>query len=65
MLTVKVIRPDRSEYVEEATSVFLNNNQSVTYFKDGKAGYDVSEGIVYVMNSNGKTVADYFLSPIN
>jgi len=39
MLTVKVIRPDGSEYIEEASSVFLNNPQqsptgrnSVSYF---------------------------------
>jgi hypothetical protein len=71
MLTIKIVRPNGSEYIEEATSVFLNTpeqspniNQSVTYFKEGKA-YDVFEGKIYVMNNNGKTVADYFLAPLN
>jgi hypothetical protein len=73
MLTVKVIRPDGSEWIEEATSVAINtpeqspnNNKSVTYFVPDKTHFsiDIFEGQIYVMNENGKTVANYFLAPI-
>jgi hypothetical protein len=60
---------DFSEFVEEVNSVFLNTghqsatgSQSVTYFKPGSdRAYDVYEGVIYVMNENGKTIAKYDL----
>ena len=78
MLTIKVIRPDKSEYIEEISSVFYNTAEqsftrspSITYFtiqREGRVGVqntiDVYEGLVYVMNDNGKTVANYCLSGI-
>ena len=70
MLTVKVIRQDGSENIDEATSGFLNTanqsasgNKSFTYFLPDKNHHaiDVYEGNVYVMNENGKTIANYYL----
>ena len=70
MLTIKVRRLDGSEWVEEASSVSLNTagqsasgRISFTYFRNGKEplATDVYEGKIYVMNENGKTVADYEL----
>ena len=70
MLTVRVIRPDGSEWIEEVGSVALNTakqsltgRRSVTIFLVGKEQIctDIYEGFVYVMNNNGKTVAAYDL----
>ena len=70
MLTVKVRRMDGTEWVEEVSSVAYNSagqsasgRPSVTFFRHGKEplGTDVYEGKVYVMNENGKTIADYDL----
>ena len=70
MLTVKQVRPDGSEFIEEASSAGLNNaaqtltgSPSVFYFTAEKEPrcVDIHEGVVYVMNSNGKTVANYDL----
>jgi hypothetical protein len=70
MLTVKIIRPDGTEWVEEAKSVCSNtaeqsatHNPSVTYFTNDKEMrcIDIYEGTIYVMNENGKTIADYYL----
>lgn len=79
MLTVKVIRPDGSEFIKEASTVFLNTpkqsptgRSSVSFFvpllpavpigtEVGHECVDVYEGTVYVMNGNGKTVANYAL----
>lgn len=76
MLTIKVIRPDGSEYVKEASSVFLNTpkqsptgRSSVSYYPPllpdqselSVNCVDVFDGTVYVMNSNGKTVSNYSL----
>lgn len=60
---------DMSEYIEEAKSVFLNTgnqsasgHQSVTYFVPGNdRAYDIYEGVIYVMNESGKTIAKYDL----
>jgi hypothetical protein len=70
MMTFRVIRPNGSEWVEEASSVALNtpeqsvtNRQSVTVFlvnKETKA-VDIYDGRVYVMNGNGKTIANFDL----
>jgi len=72
MLTVKVIGTDGNESVLEATSVFMNNweqssvmPQLVYYFVPGEStARDVRQGDVYVMNENGKTIADYHLHPL-
>ena len=70
MLTIKVRRLDGSEWVEEVSSVSLNTpNQSqsgrmsVTFFRNGKepVSTEVYDGKIYVMNENGKTVANYDL----
>ena len=70
MLTVKQVRPDGSEFIEEASSAGLSTPaqsssglQSVYYFTAEKEPrcVDIYEGVVYVMNSNGKTVSNYDL----
>lgn len=65
MLTIKIIRPDNSEWIEEASSVSLepsdivsNSIRGVTYFKNDRSFF-VTSGHVYVMNENGKTIASY------
>jgi len=70
MLTIKIRRPDGSEWVEEVSSVSLNTlkqsptgRPSVSMFRHGKEPLcmDIFEGMVYVMNENGSTVANYDL----
>lgn len=69
MLTVKVIGTDGNESVVEALSVFMNTREElklqpslVYYFVPGEStAREVREGDVYVMNENGKTIADYHL----
>jgi hypothetical protein len=71
MLTVKVIGRDGNESVTEVLNVFMNTwehsrlqPQLVYYFVPGEStARDVREGDVYVMNENGKTIADYHLCP--
>lgn len=67
MLTIK-IRDNGIETVKEAKSVMLRparesatGSACLTYFEDESHCTDVFWGDVYVMNSNGKTVADYCL----
>jgi len=72
MLTIRIIGTDGNESVIEARSVFMNNwkqsktmPQLVYYFVPGEStARDVREGDVYVMNENGKTIADYHLRPL-
>lgn len=68
MLTVKIIKPDSSEWIHEAFSVSQNTPEqsaskhaSVSCFLTDKTCLDVYAGTVYVMNENGKTVANYDL----
>jgi hypothetical protein len=69
-VTSEISNADFSEFVEEARTVFYNTaaqsvsgHPSVTYFKDDREGkaIDVYEGLVYVMNEGGKTIAKYDL----
>ena len=72
MLTIKMIREDKSEWIEEARSVAYNTakqsasgSPSITYFTkkadEAVTTHDIYSGQVYVMNENGKTIGDYFL----
>lgn len=72
MLTVRLIDPSGYEIVKEVRSVIYTPGVNVgpahvTIFNVNPANTeDINSGTVYVMNDNGKTVADYFLGePIN
>jgi hypothetical protein len=67
MLTIK-IRDNGIETVKEAKSVMFRppresttGRSCITYFENDFHCTDVFWGDVYVMNENGKTVADYCL----
>jgi len=71
MLTVKVIRPDGSEFVREVDGVDLNTSEqsetgrkSVSCWRGTPGGSNIIEifcGTVWVMNESGKTIANYSL----
>jgi hypothetical protein len=72
MLTIRLVAPDGIERVKEVHSVmFVPTNKAtdgcdvVNYFFEGDGdlaeAIKVNSGDVYVMNGNGKTVADYHL----
>jgi hypothetical protein len=75
MFTIKIIEPSGLEIVKEVKSIMLrpasesaSGARCVTYFEVGSEAkaVDIFEGDVYLMNENGKTVADYCLGhPIN
>lgn len=65
MLTIKIVY-DGSETIKEVESVALRSSldvsPSVTFTEKGNAGFvSIWEGDIYVMNDNGKTIADYHL----
>jgi hypothetical protein len=66
MLTIKIIYND-SVTIKEVEDVTLrpavcDEGQSVIYTEKGCASFvGVWEGDVYVMNENGKTIADFHL----
>jgi hypothetical protein len=71
MFTIKIIEPCGRETVKEVLSLIYRpgketetGNPCVTYYENrGEIlAIDVCEGQVYLMNENGKTVADYGLS---
>lgn len=63
MLTVKAISGDY-EKVRQAKSVLWHEKSGELFvFWDGEDTETFTEGQFYVMNENGKTVADYFLAP--
>jgi hypothetical protein len=73
MLTIKIVRnrgtPEYREFVQEIRSVALNpesesqsGHPSVSFFDALGVCVDIFEGDVYVMNENGKTIADYNLN---
>lgn len=67
MLTIKIRAPNGNELTKEVISVMYRNakesesgNPCVSYFAlDGAV--DVFEGQIWVMNRDGKTIADYEL----
>jgi hypothetical protein len=74
MLTIKTISPSGFEALKEVKSVFYSPGMvlpppstyeepaMVTYWRPGdETGETIYEGLVYVMNDNGKTVAKYNL----
>jgi len=68
MLTIKVYAPDGSTFVREAEAVLecveKDGTHVVKYWsKDYPTAATLTEGQIYVMNDNGKTVADYHLYP--
>lgn len=67
MLTAKVRLPDGSEFVKEVTGVDYHPTTIMGFkgimlfgVKDGNMT-SIFEGDVFVMNENGKTIADYHL----
>lgn len=73
MLTVKVIHSGGNEFIKEVSSVWVDvkweNGKPVSknvYFYEAKGmllGDRIEEGDIFVMNENGKTIADYHLHP--
>jgi hypothetical protein len=70
MLTIKVIQDGGREEIKEIKSAMLRPGcesysgwPCITYFETGNESkaIDVFDGDVYIMNENGKTVADYCL----
>lgn len=68
MLTIKIIDQDGIQLVKEVKSVILrpgketeDGRNCLTYFETDLYHKDVFWGDVYVMNDNGKTVANYCL----
>lgn len=65
MLTIRVIREDGGEFVDEAKYVVCDlvgkgssKRSVINYYKDD-ASPNLAVGTVFVMNENGKTVAKY------
>lgn len=66
MLTIKIIDENNTQIVQEAKSVIYvpkteYNSNYVTYFETEVKRVTVFSGDIYVMNDNGKTVANYCL----
>jgi hypothetical protein len=66
MLTVKVILPNGDQYIKEVSSVWMDKSTKdhparVKFYERTLCGDQIEEGDVYVMNENGKTIADYHL----
>lgn len=70
MLTVKVIDKEGNENLYQTKHVYVGTEKSentrrqsfLSFQEEGNADIQVSGyAIVYVMNENGKTVADYLL----
>ena len=72
---MRYIEPDGSEIVKEIKALMrrpasdsITNSDYLIYWnvnEEGKAvgeGVEIHDGRVYVMNENGKTVADYVVS---
>lgn len=68
MLTIKVINERTGfEYIKEVKSVVLrpaqesaSSSRCFTYYdRESDVAFDIFEGTVYVMNGEGKTVANY------
>ena len=68
MFTVKIIGLDGTEWVKQTETVVYENLEIPQVICFGVSGSvptnTIKEGDVYVMNENGKTVADYHLHPI-
>jgi hypothetical protein len=73
MFTLRVIEPSGIETVKEVKGVMLRpgietitGSPCLTYWPagDNSIPVDVCEGDAYLMNDNGKTVADYCLGHI-
>ncbi len=69
MLTVKIITPEQNEWIHEAFSISknppkqsLSGHESISCFLLDKTCLDIYKGQVYVMNDNGKTIGNYYLS---
>ena len=68
MLTVKVVMPNGSQFVKEVSSVWMDvstkDHPARVYYYEAKGmpiGDQIQDGDVFVMNENGKTIADYHL----
>jgi hypothetical protein len=69
MLTMKVEFLNGNEIVQEIDHTFFHNvnddgtsNPRLEFFKPGKdVGISFSEGVIYIMNENGKTIAKYII----
>jgi len=68
MLTIRIIYPNGGELVKTVHSVMRRpgnetetGSACITYFENDRA-IDVYDAQVYVMNENGKTIADYLVN---
>jgi hypothetical protein len=69
MLTIKIILPNGSQIVEETCKVYYDHGEkgegiddNVLYIEPkSTAQTRIREGEIYVMNENGKTIANYYL----
>ena len=70
MFSIKIVQADGHEFVKsDVTSVAFNpssnedNETLFVWYKD-KPVESIYSGKIYVMNENGKTIADYFISTL-
>lgn len=66
MLTIRHIAPDGRETVLETRRVITSNGAGEVYYEneDRTVTNCFSDGNVYVMNGNGRTVAIYNIGPM-
>lgn len=71
MLTIKIVEEDGSEFVKSDVSIVAFNPPTeagrqaslFVWYKDEPAETFLS-GKIYIMNENGKTIADYKIYPL-
>jgi hypothetical protein len=65
---MKVIFSNGNEFIQEITDAILNQGNGKPEFEfmkpGNKAHTHISEGTIYVMNDNGKTIANYILGGV-
>jgi len=69
MLTMRYIEKDGKELVKEIKSLMrcpasesITDSDFLIYWNTDGEGVEIHDGTVYVMNENGKTIADYVVS---
>jgi len=69
MLTMRYIESDGKEMVKEVEAVgrfpaseSITNSDYLVYWNTDGQGCEIHDGTVYVMNENGKTIANYVVS---
>ena len=69
MLTARVYGPTGNENIFEVTSVFVQAKEAplvgihgVTLYLIDNSSVELFDGYLYIMNGNGKTIANYTLN---